>query len=74
MEEMCMSWVDINLKAILKKFEISEREISRRTGIRQATINNMCNNDVKQISLKNISLLCDELGIDISELLTLNRK
>ncbi|MBE7896186.1 helix-turn-helix transcriptional regulator [Paenibacillus polymyxa] len=69
-----MSWVDINLKAILKKFEISEREISRRTGIRQATINNMCNNDVKQISLKNISLLCDELGIDISELLTLNRK
>lgn len=74
MEEMCMSWVDINLKAILNKFEISEREISRRTGIRQATINNMCNNDVKQISLKNISLLCDELGIDISELLTLNRK
>ncbi|MEJ3719190.1 helix-turn-helix domain-containing protein [Paenibacillus sp. ALE1] len=69
-----MSWVDINLKAILNKFEISEREISRRTGIRQATINNMCNNDVKQISLKNISLLCDELGIDISELLTLNRK
>ncbi|KAF6565392.1 helix-turn-helix transcriptional regulator [Paenibacillus sp. EKM202P] len=69
-----MSRVDINLKAILNKFEISEREISRRTGIRQATINNMCNNDVKQISLKNISLLCDELGIDISELLTLNRK
>jgi putative transcriptional regulator len=74
MEEMCMSWVDINLKSILIKFEISEREIARRTGIRQATINNMCNNDVKQISLKNISILCDELGIDISELLTLNKK
>ncbi|KAF6630557.1 MULTISPECIES: helix-turn-helix domain-containing protein [Paenibacillus] len=69
-----MSWVDINLKSILIKFEISEREIARRTGIRQATINNMCNNDVKQISLKNISILCDELGIDISELLTLNKK
>ncbi|MDY8021186.1 helix-turn-helix transcriptional regulator [Paenibacillus polymyxa] len=67
-----MSWVDINLKAILEKLDLSEREVARRTGIRQATINNMCNNDIKQISLKNLAIICDELGIEISELLVLN--
>ncbi|MFB5759033.1 helix-turn-helix domain-containing protein [Paenibacillus medicaginis] len=65
--------VEIQLKYILEKKNISERELSRRTGIRQGTINDMCNNVSKQISVANLALICDELNIDISDLLKLKK-
>lgn len=68
-----MYLVDINLKEILVKKNLSERELARRTGIRQATINSMCNNEVKLVSLKNVAVICEELNIDIDELLQIRK-
>ncbi|MNK43722.1 helix-turn-helix protein [compost metagenome] len=59
-----MLWVDIQLKKLLDEKGISEREFSRRTGIRQATINSLCNNEVKHLSLKNLRIICSELDIE----------
>ncbi|WP_431785842.1 helix-turn-helix domain-containing protein [Paenibacillus lactis] len=65
--------VDIKLKEILLEANLSERELARRTGIRQATINSMCNNEVKLVSLKNIAAICEVLEIDIDDLLILRK-
>lgn len=65
--------VDIKLKEILATHKLSERELARRTGIRQATINSMCNNEVKMISLRNIAVICEVLDIDIDELLIVKK-
>ncbi|MBX4152292.1 helix-turn-helix domain-containing protein [Paenibacillus lautus] len=65
--------VDIKLKEILLKAKLSERELARRTGIRQATINSMCNNEVKLVSLKNVAAICEVLEIDINDLLILRK-
>lgn len=65
--------VDIKLKEILSMHKLSERELARRTGIRQATINGMCNNEVKLLSLKNIAAICETLEIEISDLLKIRK-
>ncbi|MBT2759905.1 helix-turn-helix transcriptional regulator [Paenibacillus sp. ISL-20] len=65
--------VDIKLKEILLKANLSERELARRTGIRQATINSMCNNEVKLVSLKNVAAICEVLDVDINDLLILHK-
>lgn len=63
-----MSWVEIKLQYILDSKGITKRELSRRTNIRHSTINEMCNNSAKQIPLRNIVSICDELDIDIIDL------
>jgi putative transcriptional regulator len=63
-----MSWVEIMLDKILETKGMTRRDLSRRTKIRHSTINEMCNNTAKQIPLKNIVLICDELDIDIIDL------
>ncbi|QWU14350.1 helix-turn-helix domain-containing protein [Paenibacillus sophorae] len=68
-----MSSVEILLNDILDRKDISRRELSRRTKIRQSTINEMCNNTIKRLPLENIALICDELEIEIHELLRLKK-
>ncbi|MFI2856859.1 helix-turn-helix domain-containing protein [Paenibacillus sp. JSM ZJ436] len=63
--------VDICLKQIIQERGISERELSRRTGIRQPTINAMCNNQSSSIPLKNLANICGILECDISDVLKL---
>jgi putative transcriptional regulator len=63
---------EIRLESILARKNISRRELAKRTGIRRATVNDLCNNKAKQISLENLALICDELDvIDVSEILVL---
>ncbi|MWV44903.1 helix-turn-helix domain-containing protein [Paenibacillus sp. HJL G12] len=68
-----MSYLFINLQYILDKKNISARELAKRTGIRHPTISEMCNNSSKHLPLKNIALICDELEIDVSDLLILKK-
>ncbi|ASA22698.1 helix-turn-helix domain-containing protein [Paenibacillus donghaensis] len=63
-----MPWVEITLDKILITKNMTRRELSRRTKIRHSTINELCNNTAKQIPLKNITLICDELEIEVGEL------
>lgn len=69
-----MSYIFINLEYILNKRGISKREFANRTGIRHPTILEMCNNKAKHLPLDNIAVICDELEIDVSDLLILRNK
>lgn len=46
------------LDKMLKLYNIGQRELSRETGIRQATISDYVNNKAKHISVENLDVLC----------------
>lgn len=46
------------LDKMLKLYNIGQRELSRETGIRQATISDYVNNKAKHISVENLDILC----------------
>lgn len=48
----------IKLKQIMESKGISQRELSRETGIRQATIGDYVNNKAKHIGIENLNILC----------------
>ncbi|MCM3413507.1 helix-turn-helix domain-containing protein [Metabacillus litoralis] len=63
----------INLGDLLKEKGISQRELARRTGIRQPTISEMCLNKSKSLPVENLDLICIELDCDISELISFTK-
>lgn len=63
--------IRIKLDEQLKKRGMSQRELSRRTGIRHVSINEMCNNVTERVPLKNLAKICKELQCDISDILEL---
>ncbi|MCP1185031.1 helix-turn-helix transcriptional regulator [Paenibacillus sp. 1781tsa1] len=67
-------WFEIKLQSILDSRRISNREFSRLTGIRHSTINDLCNNEVKSIPLKNLAIICEVLNIvDLNELIKVHK-
>lgn len=50
--------VIFKLKELLETHGIGQRELSRETGIRQATISDYVNNKAKHISVENLDILC----------------
>lgn len=46
------------LKELLERHNIGQRELSRNTGVRQATIGDYVNNKAKHISVENLDILC----------------
>jgi putative transcriptional regulator len=57
----------IKLDNVLKEKGISQRELSRRTGIRQPTVSEMCLNRSKSLPVENLDLICKELKCDLSD-------
>jgi putative transcriptional regulator len=51
--------VIFKLNKLLEKHNIGQRELSRETGIRQATISDYVNNKAKHISVENLNILCE---------------
>ncbi|OMD66771.1 helix-turn-helix domain-containing protein [Paenibacillus odorifer] len=68
-----MAWIEIKLDNILKAKGISNREFARITNTRHSTINDMCNNKVKHLPLDKAALICEELNIELSDLLKLHK-
>ncbi|MCY9760941.1 helix-turn-helix transcriptional regulator [Paenibacillus alvei] len=66
-----MNHIKITLADILQERGISQRELSRKTGIRHPTINEMCENKTKQIPLQNLAAICNALDVDITDILKL---
>lgn len=64
----------INLDKLLKEKNISQRELARRTGIRQPTISEMCLNKTKSLPLVNLDLICEELDCDIADIITFKKE
>lgn len=63
--------VIINLDKLLDNRNMSQHELSRQSGVRQATINAMCRNESKRIPLDNLANICEVLNCDISDILEL---
>ncbi|WP_322790255.1 helix-turn-helix transcriptional regulator [Paenibacillus chitinolyticus] len=63
--------VHIKLDELIKERGISQRELSRLTGIRQPSINEMCNNTTQRLPLDNLGIICEVLKIDIADILVL---
>lgn len=58
----------LKLKEIMEYHNISQRELSRQTGIRQGTISDYVNNTFKLINKEHLEILCDFFDCDISDL------
>ena len=56
------------LKVLLAEHDISQTELAKRTGIRQATISNICTNKAKQIPIDVLDILCDYFNCEISDI------
>lgn len=63
--------VTIKLSQILQDRNVSQRELSRLTEIRLASISEMCNNQTKQLPLDNLAKICEALGCEITDILEL---
>ena len=48
---------------------MTQVELSRKTGIRPATINEMYHELIEKVNLDHIDRICEVLGCDISDLL-----
>lgn len=60
----------IRLKEILDERGITQKEFATLTGIRPATISEICNNQRSTINRDQITIIAEKLGItDISELM-----
>ncbi|MEZ7173579.1 helix-turn-helix domain-containing protein [Sporosarcina sp. OR05] len=66
--------VRITLKEILDELKISQHELSRKTGIRQPSINEMCRNQTQRLPLDNLAAICKVLNCEISDILKLERE
>jgi putative transcriptional regulator len=61
--------VRINLPVLLAQKRMSQKDLAEKTEIRAATISNLYNETAKEISFKNLALICDVLECNLSELL-----
>jgi len=59
----------IKLNDILKQRNISHRELSRLTGIRQPTISEMCANKSKSLPVENLDMICNTLECDLTDII-----
>ncbi|UKS30179.1 helix-turn-helix transcriptional regulator [Paenibacillus sp. HWE-109] len=63
--------VRIKLAEILAERGMSQRELSRLTGIRHPSINEMCENKTQRLPLDNLAIICEKLNVGITDILTL---
>ena len=66
--------VIIKLSSLLDKHGISQHELSRLTGIRQPSVNEMCRNQTQRLPLANLAKICEILKCDITDVLELDRQ
>lgn len=53
---------------------MSQHELSRLTGIRQPTINDMCQNKTKSLPLVNLAKICEVLECEITDIIELKEE
>lgn len=57
------------LKELMETQAIGQRELSRRTGIRQATISDYVNNKAKHINTENLDILCIYFKCNVQDII-----
>ncbi|MFJ5716523.1 helix-turn-helix domain-containing protein [Neobacillus sp. NPDC093127] len=63
--------VILKLDKLLQERNISQNELSRLTGIRQPSINEMCRNQTIRLPLDNLAKICEVLNCKITDVLEL---
>jgi len=63
--------VDFQLKDLLQKHRMTQHDLAKRTGIRQPSISEMCNNQTGRLPLKNLALICEVFDCEITDVLKL---
>ena len=66
--------ITIHLQRILDEKGISQRKLERVTGIKQPTINKMCQNTLQHFPLDSLAAICNALDCEISDILTLEKE
>lgn len=61
--------VKIHLSRILGEKRMSQKELSEKTGIRRATINEMYHELAERINLDYLSKMCEVLNVKIEDIL-----
>lgn len=66
--------IRIKLSSILGERRITQKELSLKTGIRAATINEIYHELVERINLEHLEKICIALDCEISDILKLEKK
>lgn len=66
--------IKITLNDMLVGIKMSQHELARRTGIRQPSINEMCNNKTERLPLKNLAIICEVLNCEITDIIKLEKE
>ncbi|WP_290369521.1 helix-turn-helix domain-containing protein [Pseudoneobacillus rhizosphaerae] len=61
----------IKLDQLLAERNMSQHELSRLTGIRQPSVNEMCRNQTVRLPLDNLAKICEVLKCDIPDVIEL---
>ena len=62
------------LDMVLSNKGMPQHELSRLTGIRQPTINDMCQNKTKSLPLGNLAKICEALECEITDIIELKEE
>ena len=62
--------IRILLSARLGERRLNQAELSRMTGIRPSTINDLYNELAERVKLEHLDLICAALGCELSDLIT----
>jgi putative transcriptional regulator len=63
----------IKLASVLEKTNMTQRELSRQTGIRVPSINEMYHNQTVRLPLDNLAKICEVLNCEITDILELQK-
>lgn len=66
--------VRIKLGQLLDRRDITQRALSRLTGIRHVSINEMCNNQTQRLPLDSLAKICEALNCEITDVLELEKE
>ncbi|WP_375104041.1 helix-turn-helix domain-containing protein [Paenibacillus sp. RS8] len=66
--------VQITLDQLLEERGMSQRELSRLTGIRPPSINEMVHNQTNRLPLNNLAKICEVLDCGILDVLKLTKE
>lgn len=61
--------VKIILSAKLGELSLTQADLSRATGIRPSTINDLYHDIAKRVNLEHLELICEDLDCDISDII-----